>query len=412
MRVYFAVYFPQLCNGLCVFFPNETMMGTFDAIRPYADSEVSAVLARLCNDPEFLDTIARFSMPKLAGCLGWALRPLVARRLRRRLRGIDTVAKLQSLVEIYVDRTIERATDGISHSGLEQLPKGRPHLFLANHRDIVMDPAFTNYALYHAGHPTPRIAIGDNLLQRPFVSDLMRLNKSFIVHRSLTGRREKLAAFQLLSAYINQSILGDRESIWIAQAEGRAKDGDDRTDSAILKMFHMSRKDEPFGQVIDELSLVPVSISYEYDPCDLDKARELYTRATTGSYTKAPGEDDRSIARGITGYKGRVHIAFSMPVKSAGDDAKQLAQEVDRQILGNYRLFPVHYLAYAMWEGREPELQVPAAAELFERQELARAEAEWQRRLQACPAEHRPWLVVQYANPVRNHYRIRQGLAL
>ena len=387
-------------------------MGTFDAIRPYADSEVSAVLARLCNDTEFLDTLTRFRLPKLAGLFGWALRPLVARRLRREVQGIDSVAKLQARIEPYVDRTIERATDGISYSGLEHLHKGRRHLYLANHRDIVMDPAFVNYALYHAGHRTPRIAIGDNLLQRPFVSDLMRLNKSFIVHRSLTGRREKLAAFQLLSAYINQSILQDDESIWIAQAEGRAKDGDDRTDSAILKMFHMSRKDEAFGQVIDELSLVPVSISYEYDPCDLDKARELYTRATTGSYTKAPGEDDRSIAKGITGYKGRVHIAFAAPVRGASDDAKQLAQDIDKCILGNYRLFPVHYLAYAMWEGREPELAVPAANELFGAEELSRAQAEWDRRLTACPAEHRPWLVVQYATPVRNQYRVRNGLPL
>lgn len=387
-------------------------MGTFDAIRPYADSEVSAVLARLCNDPEFLDTLTRYRLPRLAGLLGWALRPLIARRLRREVSGIDSVTKLQARIEPYVDRTVERATDGISYSGLENLHKGRRHLYLANHRDIVMDPAFVNYALYHAGHRTPRIAIGDNLLQRPFVSDLMRLNKSFIVHRSLTGRREKLAAFQLLSAYINESILKDDESVWIAQAEGRAKDGDDRTDSAILKMFHMSRKGEPFGQVIEELSLVPVSISYEYDPCDLDKARELYTRATAGSYTKAPGEDDRSIAKGITGYKGRVHIAFAKPINGASDDAKQLAQDIDKHILGNYRLFPVHYLAYAMWEGRDAELAVPAASELFSAAELAKGQAEWARRLQACPEAHRPWLVVQYANPVRNQYRIRNGLPL
>lgn len=115
------------------------MMGTFDAIRPYADSEVSAVLARLCNDTEFLDTLTRFRLPKLAGLFGWALRPLVARRLRREVQGIDSVAKLQARIEPYVDRTIERATDGISYSGLEHLHKGRRHLYLANHRDIVMD---------------------------------------------------------------------------------------------------------------------------------------------------------------------------------------------------------------------------------------------------------------------------------
>lgn len=385
-------------------------MVEFEAIRPYADAEVQPVLERLLADDAFLATLTRYRFPRLAGPLGWLLKPVIAHYLRREIQGVDSVAKLQDKIEPYVDRSIEKASDGISYSGLEHLQKGRAYLFLANHRDIVMDPAFTNYALYHAGMPTPRIAIGDNLLQKPFVSDLMRLNKSFIVHRSLTGRREKLAAYQTLSAYINHSIRHDVESIWIAQAEGRAKDGDDRTDSAILKMFHMSRKDEEFAAVLRELHLVPLSISYEYDPCDLAKARELYIRATTGSYTKAPGEDDASIALGITGYKGRVHIGFTPEVTAPDADPKQLALSIDRAILGSYRLFPVHYLAYAMWEERDAQLTVPAAGELFGADELARAQAEWQRRLDACPAEHRSYLIMQYANPVRNQYRSRAGL--
>ncbi|MEX6503599.1 1-acyl-sn-glycerol-3-phosphate acyltransferase [Pseudomonas zhanjiangensis] len=388
------------------------MMGEFDAIRPYADSEVPAVLARLLNDDAFLDILTQYRFPRLAGSLGWLLKPLIAYRLRLEFRGVASVAALQDKIEVYVDRSIERATDGVTYSGVEQLQAGSAYLFLANHRDIVMDPAFVNYAVYHAGLPTPRIAIGDNLLQKPFVSDLMRLNKSFIVHRSLSGRREKLAAYQLLSAYINHSIRNDGESIWIAQAEGRAKDGDDRTDSAILKMFHMSRKDEPFAEVIRSLNLTPVSISYEYDPCDQAKARELFTRATTGAYQKAPGEDDQSIALGITGYKGRVHVHFSAPVSAGLEDSKQLAAEMDRHILAGYRLFPVHYLAYAMWAERDPQLQVPSAAELFPAEELAVAQAEWQKRLAACPAEQQPYLVLQYANPVRNQYRIKAGLAL
>ena len=285
-------------------------MGEFDAIRPYDDAEVPAVLARLLSDPAFLDILTHFRFPRAAGALGWLLKPLIARRLRKEFAGVTCVSTLQDKVEYYVDQTIDRATDGVTYTGVEQLKAGTAYLFLANHRDIVMDPAFVNYAVYHAGLPTPRIAIGDNLLQKPFVSDMMRLNKSFIVHRSISGRREKLAAYQLLSAYINHSIRNDATSIWIAQAEGRAKDGDDRTDSAILKMFHMSRKDEPFGAVIQSLNLTPVSISYEYDPCDQAKARELYIRATTGTYKKAPGEDDNSIAKGITGYKGLslIHI--------------------------------------------------------------------------------------------------------
>lgn len=386
-------------------------MDEFEAIRPYADAEVPLVMARLFADREFLDILAHFRFPRLADSMGWLIKPVISRRLRKQFASIRTVDALQHKIEAYIDRTIERATDGVTFSGLEQLQQGRAYLFLANHRDIVMDPAFVNYAVYQAGIRTPRIAIGDNLLQRPFVSDLMRLNKSFIVHRSISGRREKLAAYQLLSAYINHSIREDGESIWIAQAEGRAKDGDDRTDSAILKMFHMSRKDEPFAAVIDSLNLIPVSISYEYDPCDLAKARELCVRAATGSYTKAPGEDDASIALGITGYKGRVHLHFSPPVAGL-EDTKQLAQEMDRHILGQYRLFPVHYLAYAMWEGHEVELNVPAASDVFDAAELAKAEAQWNKRLAACSAEEKPFLILQYANPVRNQYRIKAGLPL
>lgn len=387
-------------------------MGEFDSIRPYADHEVPAVLARLLGDDTFLGTLTHFRFPRLAGPLGWLLKPLIAHRLRKELAGINSVDAFQARIEPYVDRSIERATDGISFSGVEQLKAGTPYLFLANHRDIVMDPAFVNYAVFHAKLPTPRIAIGDNLLQRPFVSDLMRLNKSFIVHRNLAGRREKLAAFQLLSAYISHSIREEGQSIWIAQAEGRAKDGDDRTDSAILKMFHMSRKDEPFAEVLGSLNLIPVSISYEYDPCDQAKARELQIRASTGSYEKAQGEDDASIALGITGYKGRVHVHFGAPVSSGFEDAKQLATLMDQHILSGYRLFPVHYLAYAEWDERDVELNVPSAAQQFPAAEVEKAHSEWQRRLTACPVEQRPWLIRQYATPVRNQYRVKAGLAL
>lgn len=386
-------------------------MDEFEAIRPYADAEVPAVMARLFADREFLEILARFRFPRLAGGFGWLLKPLIAHRLRGEFAGIHSVDTLQNRIELYLDRTIERATDGITYSGLEQLKPGCAYLFLANHRDIVMDPAFVNYAVFQAKMRTPRIAIGDNLLQRPFVSDLMRLNKSFIVRRSITGRREKLAAYQVLSAYINHSIRNDGESVWIAQAEGRAKDGDDRTDSAILKMLHMSRKDEEsFRETLTALRPTPVSISYEYDPCDQAKARELYIRATTGSYTKAPGEDDTSIALGITGYKGRVHISFGTPISEIPDDAKQLAAALDQQILGSYRLFPVHHLAYRIWDERDPQLKIPSLSELFSDEEIARAEAEWSKRLAACPSVQQPYLIQQYANPVRNRYRLEAGL--
>ena len=380
-------------------------MDQFDSIRPYHDNEVAAVLQRLLADTDFLSMITQYRFPTASRYVDWLLRPLIAWKLRHELSKVQSVAALQERIETYVERSISQVTDGISFSGIEHLQTGKPHLYLANHRDIVMDPAFVNYALFQAKLTTPRIAIGDNLLQRPFVSDLMRINKSFIVHRSLTNRREKLAAFQLLSAYINHSILNDHESIWIAQAEGRAKDGDDRTESAILKMLHLSRKDEDFQAVIASLQLTPVAISYEYDPCDIAKARELYIRATTGEYKKQVGEDDASIVQGITGYKGRVHVHFC-PVLSTGfTDTKQLAQLVDQNIWHDYRLFPVHYLAWSMWEQRDSNLAVPNIKDVFTAQEILNAEQHWQRRLDACPREHRSYLIMQYAMPVENQYR-------
>lgn len=380
-------------------------MDQFESIRPYNDNEVASVLQRLLSDLEFLSIITQFRFPTASRYFGWLLRPLIARKLRNELSEINSVTALQERVEPYVERSITQATDGITFSGIEHLDRGQPHLYLANHRDIVMDPAFVNYALFQAKHNTPRIAIGDNLLQRPFVSDLMRLNKSFIVRRSLTNRREKLSSFQLLSAYISHSILHDQESIWIAQAEGRAKDGDDRTETAILKMFHLSRKDEDFKAVMASLRLVPVAISYEYDPCDLAKAQELYTLASTGKYVKAVGEDDASIALGITGYKGRVHVHFCPVLKDGFTDSKELADLIDQQIWRDYRLFPVHYLAWAMWDQQDAGLEVPDINEVFERHEILTAEQEWQRRLAMCPVEHRPYLIMQYAMPLQNQYR-------
>lgn len=380
-------------------------MGQFDSIRPYHDHEVAEVLQRLAVNPEFLNTIAKYRFPRLAKHFCWLMRPLISHSLRKELANINSVADLQVRVAPYVENSVKRATDGISFSGIEHLTGNQPHLFLSNHRDIVMDPAYVNYALFQSQINTPRLAIGDNLLQRPFVSDLMRLNKSFIVQRSVTGRREKLDVFMQLSSYINHSILQEQQSIWIAQAEGRAKDGNDRTDSAILKMLHISQRTLEFNQAIAQLRLVPVVISYEYDPCDLAKARELYIKATTGTYVKQPGEDDASIVLGITGYKGRVHIHFSEPITNGFTDARELAQQIDQIIWRDYRLFPINYLAWHQWAERDQSLQVPTAGELFTEKDVAQAEVVWQKKLADCPTEHRPFLIMQYANPLQNQYR-------
>ena len=172
---------------------------------------------------------------------------------------------------------ISTTTTKVEFSGLEKLTADQNYLFISNHRDIAMDPAFVNWGLHQQGLDTVRIAIGDNLLKKPFVSDLMRLNKSFIVKRSAKGVREMMAAFKALSGYIKHSLSVEKQSIWIAQKEGRAKDGNDQTDPAILKMLYMNGKGQKlaFSEYMTGLNIVPVSISYEYDPNDVAKANEI-----------------------------------------------------------------------------------------------------------------------------------------
>ncbi len=262
------------------------------------------MLGRLLDNRELLDTLATRGVSGLAARIPALARLLVRLRLRRELRGVNDVHGLQMVIKSYVERMIADTTGGFTVSGLDNLDPQQAYLFMSNHRDIAMDPAFTNYALHLAGHQTLRIAIGDNLLTKPWVSDLMRVNKSFLVKRSLSGPRELLAASKTLANYIQHSVREDNVPVWIAQREGRAKDGLDRTEPAVIKMIGMSRDkkgSQSFGEHIASLRIVPVAISYELDPCDALKANELFELATRGEYEKGEQEDVASIGQGISG---------------------------------------------------------------------------------------------------------------
>ena len=328
----------------------------FTDIRPYNDSEVPAVMNRLMDDPELADTLLSIKYPRLSRYFSWALRPALRRVLHREFDNIRRVRDLQMLIGEQMENMLARSNTPFTVSGLDRLDRDRAYLFMSNHRDIAMDPAYVNLALHRHDMDTVRIAIGDNLLTKPWASDLMRLNKSFIVKRSVTGRREKLKALTTLSRYIRQSLLEDGSHIWIAQREGRAKDGLDRTDTALLKMLSLGReRGQGFTESMDQLNLVPVSISYMYDPCDLDKAVELFTRRETGEYRKSAHEDLLSIYKGIVGYKGAVHLAVGEVITGFADD-EELAEEVDRQVLGNYRLHPTNLLAWEKLYGADPRV--------------------------------------------------------
>ena len=358
----------------------------FAEIRPYHDDEVPAALARLMADEELLAAIAHFRFPSLSRWLGWLLKPLIRSALKRRWAKVRTVRDVQMEVAHFMESMIASTTDGVTYSGLEQLDSQKGYLFISNHRDIAMDPAFVNWGLYKCGLETVRIAIGDNLLRKPCATELMRLNKSFIVKRSVKGPREMMKAFSELSAYIADS-LKTGHSIWIAQKEGRAKDGDDKTDPAILKMFYMAGKQQKrsFAEYMQSLNIVPVAISYEFDPGDEAKARELVERAQSGSYEKGEFEDIDSIVAGIVGGKGRVHVSLGKPLDGDYDSAEELAQAIDQAIHSQYRLFPSNLLAAGQADGVTAD-------------ERQRFEA----RLALMPSELRDTVRAMYAKPVEN----------
>ncbi|MCP4884795.1 MAG: 1-acyl-sn-glycerol-3-phosphate acyltransferase [Flavobacteriales bacterium] len=336
----------------------------FIDIRPYNDDEVSGAIQRLINDDEFISAIVQYQSPILSKLCSLPLKFLTKRYLAKQWSQIDNVHDVQMQVSKYMKSMLSNTCEGLTSSGIEQLDQNKSYLFVSNHRDIAMDPALVNWCLHENGFDTVRIAIGDNLLTKPCATELMRLNKSFIVKRSTKAPREMLSAFSQLSKYISVS-LDENQSIWIAQKEGRAKDGNDKTDAAILKMFYMEgrKQKRDFSEYISSLNIVPVSISYENDPCDLIKAKELYTRETQGIYQKTEFEDIDNIIKGIVGYKRRVHVAFGDVIGDQFSSPAELAKEIDRQIYTNYHLFPSNYIAAKM----NHESITDHERELFER---------------------------------------------
>jgi len=378
-------------------------MQVFDDIRPYHDSEVRAVVDRLVDELGLAQAMGKFRYPGFYRWLPGPVTRLVQMALRQELRHVQKVHDVQIIIEKYLDKLIEKTTDGLTHSGLDQLDPKLPYLFISNHRDITMDPALVNYMLYHEGVDTVQIAIGDNLLKRPFLADLMKLNKSFIVKRSLQGR-EKLAASKQLSAYIRHCITTG-QNVWIAQREGRAKDGIDKTETAVIKMLQLAaRQDTPplsLEGLVNQLNIVPVAISYEFDPCDHAKAQELYAIDTVGKFEKDENTDVKSILTGMLGLKGAVHVSFGerLQVYDAVT-AEGVAELIDNQIVNNYKLHLVNYLALEIIQhdfmdfSRVPSLLgVSEAVVEIKRKQL-------QERLQAMAPELHPYVLSMYANPV------------
>ena len=307
---------------------------------PYSDPEVAAVLSRLINDKTLIDLIGAWTHPTMMALLPALVRVLVRRGLHKRLAAVDSIAGFQGVVRDYVERLVVSTLDDLTISGLADLDPSQGYLFLSNHRDIACDSMFLNLLRHRAQLKTVFIAVGDNLIQQPFATDLMRLNKRFFINRTGDNPRTVYKDLVMSSAFI-QAQIDDGDSVWLAQSEGRAKNAIDETDASVLKMLQLSDRKMPLSEKIRALNIVPLCLSYEFDPLDVEKARELKSIDATGSYQKAPGEDLKNMALGLSGYKGRVHLNVGRPLDGDYDDLDVVAAAVDRQILAGTSCSPL-----------------------------------------------------------------------
>ncbi len=320
----------------------------FHDIRPYTDQEFPTVKKRLIKNSFLVSTVRMMIWPGIPEYLNGLFDFVIRIFLKIRLSNIKTVDDFQKkIVGLRLLKwVLNQSVDRLTWSGLDQLDPGRSYVFISNHRDIVLDSALINYILNEVGFKVPYIAFGDNLLFDDMIEDLIRINKAFIVKRNLPPKQQ-LKELKHLSEYINL-ILTQGNHIWIAQREGRAKDGKDQTNPAIVKMFHLSeRKSQPdFSAYVNSIGIVPVAISYEKDPCDRIKARELHKMQQKGEYKKKRRDDLISMAAGISGDKGSIHVAFCPPLTGDFKNEKVVADAIDKAIHQNYRLWPRNYIAF------------------------------------------------------------------
>jgi len=316
----------------------------FDDIRPLNNDEVKEAIESLINNADF-ERAFRYIQPDV----DW-------KKFSETMRSYKTKEDFKSKLAYQIVMMVaSKTTFSLTISGRSRLPKDKkPCTFISNHRDIVLDASFLNVMLYDVGYGMTQVAIGDNLLIRSWIETLVRLNNSFLVKRNLPVR-QKLDASAELSAYIRHTILETKESIWIAQREGRAKDSDDRTQTSILKMFNMSGDKDILSNLI-ELNLFPVAISYELDPCDYLKAKEFQQKRDDPEFVKSQRDDLLSMETGILNSKGRVHFTLTEPINESlakidptlekNELLGEIATIIDKEIYKHYRFYPCNFVAF------------------------------------------------------------------
>ena len=371
----------------------------FDDIRPYSPEELPAIFEELIADEEFKEMMTR-AFPQLS-----------FEQICGAMRGCKTNLEFQlAIVKPFLYGLLDKLSKGIeiTYDNKEQLADA---LYISNHRDIILDSAFLDILLVKEINNTVEIAIGDNLLIRPWIKKLVRVNRSFIVQRSLT-MRELLASSKRLSSYIHFAIADKKQPVWIAQREGRAKDSNDFTAESVLKMLAMHSPGDPM-EALKALNIAPTAISYEFDPCDYLKAKEYQQKRDNPEHKKSPFDDLLNMQTGLFGYKGHIHYHVAKCINDELDaiDANLgktekfavAAKIIDRAIHSNYRFWPVNYYFYELLTGDT------RFADKYTAEDKAALDAYLAGQLQKIDLPNkdeeflRGKILEMYANPVKNY---------
>ena len=378
-------------------------MQQFDKIRPYYDAEVNEAIQAAVNHP-MMKALMGFTFPDVAEEV-W----------KEQLKRTHSIRDFQcNFIYKSVQKVLEKSSEGLTTSGFEKLQPNTSYLFISNHRDIILDTSLLNVSLFDHGLVMTASAIGDNLVKKSFLKTLSKLNRNFLVQRGLPPR-ELLESSKLMSEYIGQLLLRENRSVWIAQREGRTKDGNDATHSGVLKMLAMGATDKNLMDYFKKIKIVPVSISYEYDPTDALKMPQLIAEANDEIYIKEKNEDFITLLSGIIGQKKRIHISVGDVLNTELDAIAQefdnnnkqiqaLAQAIDDSILQSYKLWPTNYIAYDLLHKSNTysHLYTDNEKSLFER------------RLEMRIDENNPQMLesflAMYANPVVNKSKYQNAV--
>jgi glycerol-3-phosphate O-acyltransferase len=370
-------------------------MQKFDAIRPFYDAEINESILSVIHHP-MMKSLMNFTFPEMSD-----------EEWKERLAKTHSIRDFQcNFIYHTLLKVLEKSSDGMTTSGFEKLDKGESYLFISNHRDILLDTTLLNVALFEHGLVMTASAIGDNLVKKDFLNTLAKLNRNFLVKRGLTPR-EMLESSKTLSEYIGHLLTHESRSVWIAQREGRTKDGNDATNPGVLKMVGMGSDEANLMDYFKKIKVVPVSISYEYDPTDVLKIPQLLAEANNEVYIKEKNEDFMTLLSGVMGQKKRIHIQIGDVLDTEIDEIKEgfsnsnkqiqaLAHVIDDSIIKNYKLWPTNYIAYDILNKTSTysHLYTEDEKSLFERRLEMRIDAENPVALQG--------LLDMYANPVVN----------